>query len=94
MSKFFAGIDLGSMNSAAVGSTAERASVPTTMGWAKDELARMLVGDSILLGEELEQNRMALEVVRPLRDGAIKFSSLTEDEEEVALKLIHGCCVD
>jgi rod shape-determining protein MreB and related proteins len=84
MSKFFAGIDLGSMNSAAVGSTAERASVPTTMGWAKDELARMLVGDSILLGEELEQNRMALEVVRPLRDGAIKFSSLTEDEEEVA----------
>ena len=80
MSNFFAGIDLGSMNSAAVGSTAERACLPTTMGWAKDELARMLVGDSILLGDELEQNRMALEVVRPLRGGAIKFSSPTDNQ--------------
>ena len=84
MSKFFAGIDLGSMNSAAVGSTAERACLPTTMGWAKDELARMLVGDCILLGDELEQNRMALEVVRPLQDGAIKFGSPTEGQQDDA----------
>ncbi|MAI72011.1 MAG: hypothetical protein CMM01_14010 [Rhodopirellula sp.] len=84
MNKYFAGIDLGSMNSAAVGSTAERACLPTTMGWAKDELARMLVGDGILLGDELEQNRMALEVVRPLQDGAIKFGSPTESQEGAA----------
>ena len=81
MSNFFAGIDLGSMNSAAVGSTAERACLPTTMGWAKDELARMLVGDSILLGDELEQNRMALEVVRPLL-GLFNWESLPEKDEE------------
>jgi len=80
MSKFFAGIDLGSMNSAAVGSTAQRACIPTTMGWAKDELARMLVGDGILMGEELGKHRMALEVVRPLRGGAIKFDSGPESE--------------
>ena len=84
MSKFFAGIDLGSMNSAAVGSTAERAWIPTTMGWAKDELARMLVGDGILVGNDLHQNRMALEVVRPLKDGAIKFTSPEEGEAQSA----------
>ena len=83
MSKFFAGIDLGSMNSAAVGSTALRACMPTTVGWAKDELARMLVGDGLLLGDKLQQNRMALEVVRPLQDGAIKFNSPTEVEAKL-----------
>ncbi|MDF1841236.1 MAG: rod shape-determining protein [Rubripirellula sp.] len=76
---FYAGIDLGSMNSAAVASNSCRAFLPTTVGIPKDGLAATLLGDEPLVGESIEQHKMALKLVRPFQFGALKYGEQIAD---------------
>lgn len=90
---FYAGIDLGSMNSAAVASNSCRVFLPTTVGIPKDSLASTLLGQGPLVGEAIEQNKMALELVRPFQFGALKYGEQIADAPQNALeyakKVLH-----
>lgn len=83
---FYAGIDLGSMNSAAVASNSRRVFLPTTVGIPKDGLAATLLGKGPLIGEAIEQHKMALELVRPFQFGALKYGDQIADAPANALE--------
>ncbi|MBW3538940.1 MAG: rod shape-determining protein [Planctomycetes bacterium] len=69
----YIGMDLGTFKTSVVSSTGRRAVVESTVGWPKDHVARELLGCSVVFGQEAEEQRQALEVVRPFAKGALKY---------------------
>ncbi len=66
------GIDLGTSRSAVVASNGKRASEDSYVGWPRDFVAKKMLGKSILFGEEALENRLSLNLVRPLEQGVIR----------------------
>lgn len=91
----YIGIDLGTSRSAIATSNGVRASVDSLVGWPKDTVARKFLGKDVVFGEEVLENRLSLEVIRPLERGVIKYSDRAEEDaeaakyEEAARQLIH-----
>lgn len=83
----YIGIDLGTSRSAVSASNGERAWVESYVGWPKDFISRKLLGEEVLFGEKVLDNRMSLEVVRPLESGVIRDG--TPRHAEAVRKLIH-----
>jgi rod shape-determining protein MreB len=83
----YIGIDLGTSRSAVAASNGQRHWVESYVGWPKDFVSRKLLGKSILFGAEALQNRMSLNLVRPLEYGVIREG--TAREEEATRELIH-----
>ncbi len=81
------GIDLGTSRSAVSASNGKKNWIESYVGWPKDFIARKLLGDNILFGEDALKNRMSLEIVRPLEFGVIREG--TERDEEAIRELIH-----
>jgi rod shape-determining protein MreB and related proteins len=83
---FFVGIDLGTSRSAVSTSRGNRKWVESYVGWPKDFVARKLLGQRVLFGEEALNHRLSLHLCRPLEHGVIKGG--TEKDEESVTELI------
>jgi rod shape-determining protein MreB len=83
---FFVGIDLGTSRSAVSTSKGNRKWVESYVGWPKDFVARKLLGQRVLFGEEALNHRLSLLLCRPLEHGVIKEG--TEKDEESVMELL------
>lgn len=72
--KLFVGIDLGTIKTCAVASNGLRHTVPTCVGWARDMVARKVVGANVAFGDDICRHRRALNIIRPFFKGALKFT--------------------
>jgi rod shape-determining protein MreB len=69
------GIDLGTSRSAIAASNGSKNWVESFIGWPKDFIARKVLGQSVLFGKEALENRLSLDIYRPLEHGVIKDES-------------------
>lgn len=71
--KVFIGIDLGTSRTSITCSNGIRETVWSYVGYAKDHVSRkMLGGRNVIYGKEAVQNRMSVNLIRPLEGGSIK----------------------
>lgn len=73
------GIDLGTSRSAISASNGKREWVESYVGWPKDFIAEKVLGQPILYGTEALENRLSLDLYRPLEQGVIKESARNEE---------------
>lgn len=81
------GIDLGTSRSAIAASNGKKEWIHSYVGWPKDFVARKLLGQRILFGDEAIENRLSLNLVRPLEHGVIRDG--TQRDEEAVKELVH-----
>lgn len=81
------GIDLGTSRSAISASNGQKYWVESFVGWPKDFVARKVLGKPVLFGEEALENRLSLNIYRPLASGVIKDES---ERSEAAVKELLG----
>lgn len=81
------GIDLGTSRSAVAASNGKREWVESYVAWPKDFVARRLLGERVLFGEEALKHRMSVNLVRPLEFGVIREG--TSKDTEATRELIH-----
>ena len=82
----FVGIDLGTSRSAVSTNRGNRKWIESYVGWPKDFVARKLLGERVLFGEEALLHRLSLILCRPLEHGVIREG--TEKDEESVMELI------
>lgn len=71
----YVGIDMGSFRTSIAASNGVREMIISVVGWPKDVISRKLLGRDIIFGNEAYRHRLALDVVRPLEKGMIKFTN-------------------
>ena len=81
------GIDLGTSRSAVAASNGQRHWEYSYVGWPKDFIARKMLGKDIVFGDEAIENRLSVDLVRPLEFGVIREG--TQREEDAVRQLIH-----
>ncbi len=88
----YLGIDLGTSRTSITCSTGFRETVWSYVGYAKDHVSRkMLGGRDVVYGKEALDNRMSLELMRPLEGGVIKArKSKDSTETKKAVKDLLG----
>lgn len=80
------GVDLGTSRSAVAASNGKRKIVESYVGWPRDFVARKMLGEGPLFGEEALENRLSLDLVRPLENGVIREG--TEIDEKAVGELV------
>jgi len=78
----FVGIDLGTSRSSICASNSAKEWIESYVGWPKDFISLKVVGRPVLFGSEALQNRLSLELCRPLEHGIIK-EGIDRSEEAV-----------
>jgi rod shape-determining protein MreB len=73
------GIDLGTSRSAISASNNKREWMESYIGWPKDFIAEKVLGEPILYGHAALENRLSLDLYRPLEQGVIKESARNEE---------------
>jgi len=68
----YVGIDLGTSRSAISASNGNREWMESYVGWPKDFIAEKVLGKPILFGKEALENRLSLDICRPLDRGVIR----------------------
>ena len=81
------GIDLGTSRSAIAASNGQRQWEYSYVGWPKDFIARRILKKDIVFGEEAIDNRLSVDLIRPLESGIIREG--TQRAEEAVNKLIR-----
>ena len=81
------GIDLGTSRSAIAASNGKKQWVESFVGWPKDFVARKVLGKAVLFGEDALENRLSLNIYRPLESGVIRDDS---EQSEAAIKELIG----
>ncbi len=80
----YVGIDLGTSRSAIAASNGIRSVIPSIVGWPKDSIAKKLLKQAVLVGQDAVDNRLCLDTVVPLERGVIRGSDTpTESAEAV-----------
>lgn len=69
----YIGVDFGTFKTSAACSNGRREMLPTAVGWPKDHVARTMLGREVIFGKEIQENRLALNIVRPFERGALKY---------------------
>src|SRR6476646_5725417 len=82
------GIDLGTSRSSISASNGQRHVVDSFVGWPVDMVARKVLKKSVVIGRDALENRLMLDLHRPLERGLIKEGS-EKDEAAVRELLIH-----
>src|SRR5947208_10195095 len=67
------GIDLGTSRSSIVSMNGVRKTVETYVGYAKDPVSRKYLKADVIYGKAALDNRLAVDLYRPLEKGVIKF---------------------
>ena len=73
------GIDLGTSRTAISSNNGYRHVISTYVGKPKDAVSEKLFGKRLLFGDEALNNRMSVELFRPLEKGVVKCSSGQKD---------------
>ena len=81
----YIGIDFGTARTSISASNGVNETIKSVVGWPKDVIARKYLKKTVLFGEEALQNRLALELYRPLERGVIKDAA---KDMEAAKELI------
>lgn len=85
----YLGIDLGTSRSSIATAEGARKTVESYVGWPKDAVSmKHLNGRSIIYGREALDNRLSLDLYRPLADGVIKADEAGDRNLEAARELI------
>jgi rod shape-determining protein MreB and related proteins len=84
------GIDLGTSRSSIVSMGGVRKTVETYVGYARDPVSRKMLKADIIYGRHALDNRLAVELVRPLEKGVLKGTrddaNIAGDEAQKSLK--------
>ncbi len=87
----YIGIDLGTSRTSISASNGQRHTIRSWVGYPKDVIARKRLGHDVLLGDEALDNRLALDMVQPLKRGVID----TDDPRcEVAVQALLKAVID
>ncbi len=70
----YVGIDLGTSRTSVSSSNGQRHTVQSWVGYPKDIIARKRLRKDVVVGQEALDNRLALHMVRPLKNGVIDTS--------------------
>jgi rod shape-determining protein MreB len=84
----FVGIDLGTSKSAIAASNGKKAWVESYVGWPKDFVSSKMLDEEILFGKDAIDNRLSVNLYRPLQNGVIKEGSV-KDRESVKKLIQH-----
>ncbi len=85
--KTYVGIDMGTSRTSITSSTGVRETVWSFVGYAEDHVARKALGGrEVVYGQEAVQNRMSVNLVRPLDHGVIKTAG---EEGKLAKKAVR-----
>ncbi|MDH4232651.1 MAG: MamK family actin-like protein [Nitrospirota bacterium] len=76
----YVGIDLGTSRSSISAGNSTREWIESYVGWPRDFIAQQVVGKPVLFGAEALQNRLSLDLCRPLERGIIKAGIEKSDE--------------
>ena len=82
----FVGIDLGTSRSSITASNKTREWAESYVGWPKDFISAKVIGKPVLFGSEALEQRLSLDLYRPLERGIIKEG--IERNEEAVKELI------
>src|SRR3989440_13066336 len=74
------GIDLGTSRSSIVSMNGTRKTIETYVGYAKDPVSRKLLKTDVIYGKHALDNRLAVDLYRPLEKGVVKG---TRDEADL-----------
>ncbi len=66
------GIDMGTSRSSIVSMSGARKTVESYVGWAKDPVSRKFLKTDVIYGKHALDNRLAVDLYRPLEKGVIK----------------------
>jgi rod shape-determining protein MreB len=83
----FIGIDLGTSRSSISASNKIKDWVESYVGWPRDFISAKVLGKDVLFGADALENRLSLELYRPLERGVIKAG--IERNEEAVRELIR-----
>jgi len=80
------GIDLGTSHSAIVSSKGDRILTSTYIGKPKDSVAEKVFGKRLLFGDEALNNRLSVDLYRPLEKGVVKSTPEDLDAANAIIK--------
>lgn len=90
------GIDLGTSRTSIASIAGARKTIESYVGWAKDPVSRKHLGRDIIFGKAALDNRLSVDLYRPLEHGVIKHTGEGEDKNEeyqknleAAKELVH-----
>jgi rod shape-determining protein MreB len=81
------GVDLGTSRSSVSASNGERHVIDSYVGWPADMVARKVLKQEVLIGREALENRVMLDLHRPLESGLIKEGS---EQDALAVRELLG----
>lgn len=87
--RLLVGIDLGTSRTAVSASNGNKTWLESFVGWPKDFIAQKALGKPILFGAEALENRLSVDLCRPLEHGVIKEGT-DRDEESVKQLVKHA----
>ncbi len=84
----FVGIDLGTSRSSISASNSKREWIESYVGWPKDFISQQVIGKLVLFGSEALNNRLSVDLCRPLERGVIK-EGIEKSEDAVKEIIKH-----
>ncbi|MCH8043422.1 MAG: rod shape-determining protein [Planctomycetes bacterium] len=75
----YIGMDLGTFKTSVVSSNGRRETMYTAVGYPSDYVARAHLGQDVVFGDDVFEQRMALDIVRPFAKGMLKYQHEEND---------------
>src|SRR3954451_7372490 len=71
----YIGMDLGTFKTSVASSAGVRDVIYSAVGWPKDHVARTMLCRDVVFGNDIDEQRLALNIVRPFEKGVRKYNS-------------------